>query len=228
MCAKIDARCGIVNDNSNNSIHNAELHMIHTDIKKLMALQQHTVIAAQQASSETVIERIIEREITRNNASQSVIEQDTSVTAEKSVSKTEYRKKFKRELTLLLRRLFNHDYKSTQINRLLDLINKWYVKRFCTDYRENGFKLYTYGIGQITKGIYTLIAEYAKSVATNSAHEFFVNFNTWLDTLGYKFLMLNAFICDCNHSLSRVWDYRILLKISPYTSDFFRLSQQSE
>ena len=80
--------------------------------------------------------------------------------------------------------LLQYNYQSKQIRRVLGLINDWYIKRFCTNYRDKGFGLYTYGIGQITQGIYTIVAEYAKSVATNSEEAFYADFHNWIGTLG--------------------------------------------
>ena len=138
----------------------------------------------QSSCSEEITERIVERRIHRNNTAS--VEQTTMHTSatEVEISEVEYQKGFKKEYIRLLERMRKHRYNSTMVVTLVDLIYRWFTTRFkprsaCPD----GFKNYTYGINQISQGIYAIVLSYADHVTHGTQDGYVADFNAWLNKL---------------------------------------------
>lgn len=138
----------------------------------------------QSSCSEDITERIVERRIHRNNTAS--VEQTTMHTSatEVEISDIEYQKGFKKEYIRLLERMRKHRYNSNMVVTLVDLIYRWFTTRFkprsaCPD----GFKNYTYGINQISQGIYAIVLSYADHVTHGTQDGYVADFNAWLNKL---------------------------------------------
>ena len=141
-------------------------------------------VSMQSSCSEEITERIVERRIHRNNTAS--VEQTTMHTSatEVEISDVEYQKGFKKEYIRLLERMRKHRYNSTMVVTLVDLIYRWFTTRFkprsaCPD----GFKNYTYGINQISQGIYAIVLSYADHVTHGTQDGYVSDFNAWLNKL---------------------------------------------
>lgn len=138
----------------------------------------------QSSCSEDITERIVERRIHRNNTAS--VEQTTMHTSatEIEITDVEYQKGFKKEYIRLLERMRKHKYNSNMVRTLVDLIYRWFTTRFkprgaCPD----GFKNYTYGINQISQGIYAIVLSYADHVTHGTQAGYIADFYSWLNML---------------------------------------------
>lgn len=155
---------------------------------KMLNIQQAQCNVSQQ--KQTVHERIIERTIEQECNTQEIQTTTTSaVAAEVNTSSTkrspEYKRLFKKQYIKLLSRMNNHDYGSDTVNALAKLLYQWYKSRFRpkAEYPA-GFKLYKYGIQQITQGIYTIVLTYADQITQGCRDSYIADFNMWLNKIG--------------------------------------------
>jgi hypothetical protein len=171
--------------------HNSTTSEIRAVFNSLMK-QHEEKMKSEKHSTNRVIERvttITEREevsnISESNehiVSDTVVEQQAAHTA--TVTKrrftAEYSKGYKRECTLLLNKMCKYNYVSEDAKNIVQLMNRWYNLRFNTQYKLGK---YTYGVNQITEGLYTILLTYAEHRVQNTVATLQADFDKWADSL---------------------------------------------
>lgn len=165
------------------------------ELKQMMnkVIAQQSVLINNQQSTEKVSERIIERTIERSNNSNQISASE-QIVAERSVTEianrlsVEDKKKYKYQYIQLLKNMRSYNYNSSMVVDLVDVIYRWFMKRFNTNYDYDSLKTkkYFYGMGQIAEGIYTIVISYANSVTHGTQSSFVADFDTWLNKLGVE------------------------------------------
>lgn len=185
----IAKRCGDMPTDIKERISGA-VTMSHDDLMQMLTkltAQQTTQTTQQQTQSEEIVE-YVERHIKRNTVQETSLKQDVTVEAEIVAEKTKstnksYRKQFKSEYSKILKRMKEYPYTSKTATQLINMIYQWYIRRFCTYKSDPTWKTYTYGVEQITQGIYTIVISYAKYIADGKKDDFILGFDNWLNQL---------------------------------------------
>lgn len=155
-----------------------EIHEISVRLQNM----QSSIDAMNMRSNvtENITERIIERQVQRTS---SIDATHTEYRGSSNTVSKEYRVAFKRDYIRLLNDMDHHDYKSDTVHRLAHLLYRWYTTRFRpkTSESENS---YTYGLQQITQGLYTVVLTFADSVSRRTVDDYMSTFDSWLDAIG--------------------------------------------
>lgn len=174
-----------------NSTITSEIKAVFNSLMK----QHEEKMKSEKHSTNRVIERvttITEREevsnISESNehiVSDTVVEQQATQTA--TVTKrrftAEYSKGYKRECTLLLNKMCKYNYVSEDAKNIVQLMNRWYNLRFNMQHKLGR---YTYGVNQITEGLYTILLTYAEHRVQNTVATLQADFDKWADSLETK------------------------------------------